>query len=129
REGGPIIHHRSHQSGRDVDMSYFFRRCGGVCRMGNINAQLLDVAPQWTLFKAWLERGVVEAIFMDYDLQAPLYEYARAQGATRSQLHRWFQYPRGPHYPLGKIRHFPKHRDHAHVRFICPETDEECVGR
>jgi LysM repeat protein len=129
RNGGRLIHHRSHQSGRDADVSYFFRRCGSVCRMGRINPGLLDVERQWALFAHWLREGVVEAIFMDYDLQAPLYEYAREQGATPRELHRWFQYPRGPSYPLGLIRHFPKHDDHFHVRFVCPETDAECRGR
>ncbi len=128
-DGGHLVHHRSHQSGRDADMSYFFRRCGEVCRMGRIHPGLLDVERQWTLVEHWLRAGVVEAIFMDYELQAPLYEHARALGATPQELHRWFQYPRGPSYPLGLIRHFPKHDDHFHVRFVCPESDAGCRGR
>ncbi len=128
-DGGPLAHHRSHQSGRDADISYFYRRCGDVCRMRRINEGLLDVERQWSLFEHWLRRGVAQAIFVDYDLQAPLYEYARSRGATAQELHRWFQYPRGRTYPLGVIRHFPKHRDHLHVRFVCPESDAACVGR
>jgi LysM repeat protein len=128
-DGGHLVHHRSHQSGRDADISYFYRRCGEVCRMGRINPSLLDVERQWALVEHWLRAGVIEAIFMDYALQAPLYERARELGATPQELHRWFQYPRGPSYPLGLIRHFPKHDDHFHVRFVCPETDAECRGR
>lgn len=127
RRGGRMEGHRSHQSGRDVDLSYYQRRCGGQpCPMRRIGGPELDLDRQWTLLKRWLENDQLEAVFMDYSLQRPLYEHARSHGATRRQLHRWFQYPRGPSYALGTIRHFRNHRDHLHVRFICPETDRDC---
>ncbi len=127
RNGGSMHGHRSHQSGRDVDISYYQRRCGGQpCAMRRLHPSELDVARQWALFESWLKAGRLEAIFMDYNLQEPLYNYARSHGATRQQLHRWFQYPRGRDYALGTIRHYPRHADHAHVRFVCPDTDPDC---
>jgi hypothetical protein len=74
----------------------------------------------------WLERDQAQAIFLDYSLQPALYREARRRGATREQLHQWFQYPRGTGYPLGVIRHFRYHRDHFHVRFRCDDADEQC---
>lgn len=126
-EGGPMDDHRSHQSGRDVDIIYYQRRCpGGLCPFRTVEPRELDVARTWTLLEHWLRTGAVELVFIDYALQEPLYEHARAHGATRGQLARWFQYPRGPRDPAGVIRHFPNHRNHLHVRFVCPEGDGEC---
>lgn len=127
RRGGPMHGHRSHQSGRDVDISYYQRYCGDIpCPMWHIPADQLDVAKQWALFEHWLRNDEVEDIFMDYGLQRPLYEYARDHGATPAELRRWFQYPNGRSHPNGIIRHFPQHRDHFHVRFVCPDTDPDC---
>lgn len=127
RRGGRMHGHRSHQSGRDVDLSYYQRYCGDIpCPMWQIPPEQLDVDKQWTLFHHWLENDRVEAIFVDYALQRVLYEHAREQGATRRELLRWFQYPNGRTHPNGVIRHFPQHRDHIHVRFVCPDTDPDC---
>lgn len=127
RDGGRLSGHRSHQSGRDADIAFFQRRCGDApCGFRRITSGYLIAGPQWTLFEQWLRRDRVEFIFMDYELQAPLYREARRRGATQAQLRRWFQYPRGADVPVGRIRHYPRHADHVHVRFVCPDTDEEC---
>ncbi|HJL20364.1 MAG TPA: penicillin-insensitive murein endopeptidase [Sandaracinaceae bacterium LLY-WYZ-13_1] len=128
RGGGPIDDHRSHQSGRDVDITYFQRRgCGRAgCPLERVDPDELDVRRQWTLLRHWLRRGEVEAIFVDYALQAPLYREARRRGATAAQLRAWFQYPRGRWHDGGRIRHFPNHRDHLHVRFACADDEPRC---
>lgn len=127
RHGGPMRGHRSHESGRDVDIAYYQHACPrGVCRFGRIGPQNLDVARQWRLLHHWLERGHVEAIFMDHDLQAALYEHARSEGVSRRDLSRWFQYPREPDNRYGVIRHHPLHADHFHVRFACHRSDPDC---
>ncbi len=127
REGGRMHGHRSHQSGRDADIAYYQKRCpSGVCMFRRLQPDDLDADRQWVLFQQWLENEQLDAIFMDYSLQRPLYEAARRAGVPRGRLARWIQYPRGPSYPLGIVRHYPKHRDHAHVRFACPDTDENC---
>ncbi|MCG8556663.1 MAG: penicillin-insensitive murein endopeptidase [Proteobacteria bacterium] len=127
RNGGPMQGHSSHQSGRDVDLAYYQRRCpSSVCPFQYLHPSQLDVARQWTLLEHWLAREQLEAAFVDYRLQARLYRHARAQGASRSELLRWFQYPRGPGHPAGIIRHYPKHADHIHVRFVCHESDPDC---
>jgi hypothetical protein len=127
REGGAIDDHRSHQSGRDVDIVYYQRACeGGICPLRPVLPRDLALGPQWTLFEHWLRAGVAERIFVDYGLQELLHRYARRHGASRQQLEAWFQYPRGRDADVGVIRHFPNHFDHVHVRFDCPPDDESC---
>jgi LysM repeat protein len=128
RRGGRLSDHRSHQNGRDADISFYHRTAcpSDGCGFRRLTPELMDVERTWTLLSYWLEHDQAKAIFIDYSLQGALYREARRRGANREQLHRWFQYPRGVGFPLGVIRHFPNHRDHLHVRFNCAEGDEEC---
>ncbi|MBN1945709.1 MAG: penicillin-insensitive murein endopeptidase [Bradymonadales bacterium] len=125
--GGPMRGHRSHQSGRDADFAYYQRRCsGGTCPVRRVRPDNLDVETQWTLFSHWIRHDQVQYMFVDYSLQRVLYEYARDQGATASQLDEWFQYPHGRNTARGIIRHQRNHADHVHVRFTCSDDDDEC---
>jgi len=126
RHGGAISDHRSHQSGRDVDLGYYQRGCGSACVYQRVVASDLDVERQWALMAYWLERDVVEYMFMDYDLQGAVYAHARERGASREELARWFQYPRGRDAAGGIVRHARNHADHLHVRFKCDDGDREC---
>ncbi|MDD9970827.1 MAG: penicillin-insensitive murein endopeptidase [Myxococcales bacterium] len=127
QRGGPISHHRSHQSGRDADIAYFQKNCGRKgCAFRPVGIKNLDVKRQWALLEHWLRRDLVEAIFIDYQLQPALYRHAKKRGASSKQLKRWFQYPRGRGFPIGVVRHFPKHGDHMHVRFACHKSDKRC---
>lgn len=115
--GGQMRGHRSHQNGLDADISYY--RVGeddGHSEWRDTTADELDVRLQWYLFRTWIDLGAVEYIFVDYELQQPLYEYARARGATEDQLAEWFQYPRRGSR-VGIIRDEPGHDDHFHIRF------------
>lgn len=127
RDGGPLRDHKSHQNGRDADISYYQEKCGvNGCRFAEFRSSELDVARQWALLEHWLRNGQAEMIFIDYRLQAKLYKYAKRKGVSKSKLDRWIQYPRGRYEPRGIIRHFPNHEDHLHVRFVCPYSDLKC---
>jgi LysM repeat protein len=126
--GGRLREHRSHQSGRDIDIAYLRHRCpDGVCGHHWTRPSELDAEATWTLIHRWIERGLVEYVFVDRALQAPLYEAARAAGVRRVDLSAWFQYPRGEDVRHGIIRHVPRHADHLHVRFVCAEWDAGCL--
>lgn len=114
--GGRMEPHASHQNGLDVDISFYRNNCeDDVCDWRDVEPEELDARLQWYLFKSWIDQGLVEYIFVDYDLQEPLYDYARARGASDEQLEQWFEYPnRGSG---GIIRHESGHDDHFHVRF------------
>lgn len=127
RAGGPIADHRSHQSGRDVDLAYMYKGCHKRgCRFKRVSPKDLDAELQWALLKPWLQTAQVEAVFMDYALQREVYKEAKRDGASRDELALWFQYPRGKNFPLGVVRHYPAHADHMHVRIGCHKTDGEC---
>ena len=125
-EGGDMDDHHSHQSGRDADIGYYQTNCRRDCAYEPVRASSLDEARQWALIEYWIERDLVEYIFMDYSLQEELYEWLEEQGMSRSRLSRVFQYPRGRDVAAGVIRHEPNHADHMHVRFACAAGDHEC---
>jgi LysM repeat protein len=127
RDGGSLRDHKSHQNGRDADISYYQKHCPvSGCRFAEFRSSELDVARQWTLLEHWLRNGQAEMIFIDYRLQGKLYKYARKKGVSKAKLADWIQYPRGRYEPRGVIRHFPNHEDHLHVRFVCPYSDLRC---
>lgn len=127
RNGGRLRDHKSHQNGRDADISYYQKECGANgCRFTDFKSSELDVARQWALLEYWLRNGQAEMIFVDYRLQAKLYRYAKRKGVSKSKLDEWIQYPRGKYEPDGVVRHFPNHEDHLHIRFVCPYSDLKC---
>ncbi|MBW2459263.1 MAG: penicillin-insensitive murein endopeptidase [Deltaproteobacteria bacterium] len=126
-QGGPMTGHRSHETGRDVDLTYYQKHCGRrACMLRKVTARSLDAQRQWALLSYWLRRGDAQYIFIDYALQVPLYAAARKAGATRKQLEQWFQYPRKQKIRKGIIRHAANHADHMHLRFRCPRRDRSC---
>lgn len=127
--GGTIDDHHTHQSGRDVDMTYLQRRgCTEEegCPLRAVAPSELDAARQWRLLHHWIARGEIEVIYVDHALQAELHREARRAGATREELDAWLQYPRPPSVRVGLIRHLPNHVDHVHVRFACAPAEHRC---
>lgn len=131
RRGGKISEHASHQSGRDVDVGFFFtRRPAGYPDQFVVGtAANLDLPATWDLLVAFArtadDRDGVAAIFLDYDLQGVLYEWAKDRGVSAGYLDRLFQYPDGRR-GSGLVRHEPHHDDHFHIRIHCPPGDAGC---
>ena len=121
-EGGKIGDHHSHQSGLDVDVGFYFHRVpeGYPDTFVAANSDL-DLDATWALLTAFvrtseLDTGV-QMIFLDYDVQASLYKFAKKRGTPDADLEAIFQYPRGKYTLAGIVRHWPHHADHLHVRF------------
>ncbi len=127
--GGPLHGHHSHQSGRDIDLAYFRRGCGETCTHHRATPSDLDAEREWAVLETWLRAEVVDYIFIDRELQEPLFRAARANGVSATDLARWFQWPRGREHHAGLIRHADGHRDHLHVRFTCAAHDLACGPR
>jgi LysM repeat protein len=132
RSGGPLGEHKSHQSGRDVDIGLYYRKRpdGYPESFIRATAQTLDLQATWTLLEALAttahgEAGV-EIMFLDYELQKLVYEWAQEHGISKHMLGEIFQYPRGESSASGLIRHEPGHDTHVHVRFKCPGNDAGC---
>jgi len=126
--GGSLLPHRSHQSGRDVDIGYYHVNDRPLRGFVDATSESLDVEKSWFLLEKLLLTGQVQYVFMDYRVQEWLFLMALNRGWSETDLKKLFQYPRGPRAHTGKIRHAPGHLNHFHVRFVCPDGDEECVN-
>lgn len=131
RDGGRLKPHSSHQSGRDVDLSYpqiWDRKEELNWRtMGPHN---LDKELTWALIELLNETGGVEVILIDTKLQKLLFEYAlETQRYSKKQLENWMEYPRSPGAGSPLVRHVRGHEDHVHVRFKCTDAEARCQSR
>lgn len=130
--GGALSGHRSHQSGRDVDVGLYYRRkpSGYPKEFVPGTSKNLHLGATWALVNALLATrklaGGVEHIFLDYELQGLLYKYAKEQGVKRSLLAEVFQYPHGKGHGGALIQHVAAHHDHLHIRYKCPKGDSGC---
>jgi hypothetical protein len=116
--GGALPGHRSHQSGRDVDVGFYFHHA--VTGFVDANDDL-DLEATWALLAAFARtadrKDGVEIIFLDYAVQKRLYAFAKARGTPDDDLAFLFQYPAGKDAMTGLVRHWPNHANHLHVRF------------
>ena len=118
--GGRVSPHRSHQSGRDVDIGYFVRGNRPAKRFVDVTPETMDVEKTWALLEGFLSTGMIQYVFIDYALQGVLYEEARSLGWDDGVLNQIFQFPRGSTERVGIIRHARGHDDHFHLRIHCP---------
>lgn len=125
RKGGAISPHHSHQTGRDIDISYPRRDPPPTLRQFNhVSRGELDVDQTLYLLKTLLDRGYVDSIFMDRSFQKKLYREAERRGAPDSWLEQVFEYPDWGSEAI--VQHSPGHRNHLHIRFRCQPTDRRC---
>lgn len=130
KRGGEISMHRSHQSGRDVDIGFYFKKQpkGYPDSFVGHDGGKLDLAATWALLYAFARTADsangVQAIFLDWEVQEKLYEWAKDHGVPVDYLDKVFQYPeRGG---AGLVRHVDNHHDHFHIRFKCADGDSGC---
>lgn len=126
RQGGPIRPHRSHQNGRDADLTYYHRGNVELPDFRDMTPETFDAVKNWHFFKILIETGEVQFIFVDYELQRMLFEYALSIGYTEEDLEEVIQYPRGRRAANGIIRHARGHQNHFHIRFKCGDRDQNC---
>ncbi len=132
RRGGKITMHGSHQSGRDVDLGFYFTSVPRHYPAAFVLADedTVDVAACFALFTALADTagrpGGVERMYMTYETQAMFHRLGRQHGISAATLDRLFQYPHGPDSDHGLFHDEPGHDEHIHVRFSCPPGDREC---
>jgi len=119
RSGGRLNPHKSHQSGRDVDIGYYYKHQSVWYQRAD--ARNLDRARTWTILKALLTHTPVEYVFMDKSIQPLLREYALAQGEDPEWLSRVFGGTSKAGDPI--VRHRFGHATHFHVRFENPTAE------
>ena len=118
-KGGRLNRHRSHQTGRDADIGFYYQR-GEVGSFLAARKKDLDLPRTWALVRALVTETDVERIFVDRSLIAVLYQHALAEGEDRSWLNDIF----GRTSEKGIIQHERRHKDHLHVRFYNPLAQE-----
>jgi murein endopeptidase len=130
--GGQITEHRSHQSGRDIDIGLFYKKkpAGYPASFVRATKDNLDAAATWKLLwelaKTSTEEGGTQIMFLDYTVQGIVYRWAKDHDVSEKRLDRVFQYPHGKGSANGVVRHIPNHDNHVHVRFKCRDRDTNC---
>ena len=125
KNGGPSPPHLSHQSGRDVDIGYFYNDGAGWYARGT--AKNLDLPRNWAFVRALIADTDVDLILIDHSIQLLLEEYARQHGEDAGWLAGIFRGVPARLRPI--IRHAPGHATHIHIRFFNPlaqETARRC---
>jgi len=137
RHGGPVVRHRSHQSGRDADVCFFARWYSARGQGAPVDLDdyvsfdrngrsldgryVFDTARNWALLDAILtdRRVRVERIFISAPLRQRLLAYGREHGADGSLVDR-------AALTLLQPRGVSPHDNHFHVRIDCPADDAQC---
>lgn len=120
RGGGYLKPHRSHQSGRDVDIGYVYQ--GGGQWYQRATEATLDLARSWALVRALITETDPQFILIDHSIQGWLYDYAVSKGEDRAWLDDIFKGTPGVRPAL--IRHVKGHATHLHVRFWNPIAEQ-----
>lgn len=120
REGGPLRPHKSHQSGRDVDLGFYY--VDGARWYSRATQENLDRARTWALLRALIVGSDVEMVLVDHSIQRLLEQHAREIGEDGAWLEDLFRGTPGARPPL--FRHVAGHAGHLHVRFYSPEARE-----
>lgn len=122
KRGGRFGPHRSHRTGRDIDIGLPLRAdyVHGVTPARDA----VDWEATWHLVRSFIESDQVRYVFLSRPQQSGLYHAAKACGATREELERIVQFPRTER--VGIVRHSPGHTGHLHVRFVCGPDEPDC---
>jgi murein endopeptidase len=118
QNGGWLRPHQSHQSGRDVDLGFFYREGVNPGAPKQAREKEIDLARNWTLIRALVINADVQFILVDKRVQKVLADYALAIGEKKEWVDKLF---------LGAdtlVKHARRHRDHFHVRFFAPRSQE-----
>ena len=128
--GGHSSGHDSHQNGLDVDAVYLKKKHvrdhsridgsqAAPTRSFVQNGQVsdnFDLERNFQIMHLFVKTGRVNTIFVDRVIKKSLCEYVKsAQIPNHEQT-------------LRKIKHWPNHSTHLHVRLECPRSSRQCYG-
>ncbi|ATB33836.1 penicillin-insensitive murein endopeptidase [Melittangium boletus] len=116
QDGGYMRPHKSHQSGRDVDLGFYYPTEEPI-RVRE-RERHIDLELNWALIKALVVHTDVQMILVDKRVQKVLREYALTHGEDPKWVDSLFL----GNSPL--IKHARGHRDHFHVRFFNARAQE-----
>ncbi|MBI3206741.1 MAG: penicillin-insensitive murein endopeptidase [Polyangiaceae bacterium] len=137
KRGGKIPGHRSHRTGRDVDLLFYLTTpsgasvpspgfvkvaTDGLSQVKDDHYLRLDVERNWILVRELVrsKEAQVQWLFASRSVEALLVDYARARGEPLDVIWR-------AETMLLEPGDSSPHDDHFHVRFAC-SADEEVAG-
>jgi LysM repeat protein len=121
RSGGPLPPHKSHRTGRDVDI-YFYRKPGTKKWFEKATAGDLDAPRTWALLRTIITDTDVEFVLIDRFVKELLETYALAIGEEPAWISVLFHGEGKYKNPL--VKHVPGHTAHMHVRFVSAAARE-----
>jgi LysM repeat protein len=122
REGGYLRPHFSHQSGRDVDVGFYYPRGTDVQHLSKNRSDAMDLKANWAMVRALAAHADVQVVLLDRKVQAALERYAKSVGEDEALLARLFHAG-----AESMFQHARRHKDHFHVRFFAARAQE--LGR
>lgn len=113
KHGRRLRPHRSHQSGRDVDI-----RMPALAQAEGfkLESDEIDWPATWALLDAMVRTEAVAVIFVERKLFRKLRRAGMSIGASDERISK----------VMRSIRHSKGHTSHVHVRFVCSPQAERC---
>lgn len=129
QDGGRLSRHASHQNGLDADLAFLRKdnreqnpeEFGGFDEsfvIGDRVSQNFDLDRNYRLVKLLVETGRINRIFVDRVIKHTFCEHAKKRG----------EYLQVEEY-LRRLRPWPYHDDHLHVRITCPGNSSRCQSQ
>ena len=106
--------HRSHQSGRDVDVRLPAMPYASGYKL---TSEEVDWHATWSLAHAFVRTGVVKVIFLERKFHERVRRAGMRLGATDAELAD----------VMAALHHSKGHTSHMHVRFVCRDAAADCV--
>lgn len=132
RNGGSIGSHESHQNGLDADVVYYrenrveqdpAHNAGfeeNFVAQGRVTANF-DLERNWDFMSRLVATGRINRIFVDTAIKRALCEYAQRLPEPAGAL---------TVETLRRLRPWPLHHDHMHVRILCPvKGSPRCIAQ
>ncbi len=128
-QGCDISGHTSHENGLDADFAYFrqnnreqdINNESGFdevfVRNGALTANF-DIERNFILIKYLVETNRINRIFVDPLIKSTFCEYAQNLGNANDLTE-----------TLRRMRPYPNHHDHLHVRITCPLNSPRCINQ
>lgn len=131
KAGGYMPPHKSHRTGLDADIGYFFKGNTAKDWFATPPNSEFDAEKTLALLEELLATGLVHQFYVDYRLQRRLHRVARKRGYKKKTLARMFEFPDKRGTGRTKtIRHLKGHDHHFHVRFVSsPPTPTAATPR
>lgn len=113
RTGRRLRPHKSHQSGRDVDVRL---PAMPFAEGHSLESHEVDWHATYALIEAFVRTGDVKVIYLERRFYSRLRRAAERLGASDERIA----------FVLGHLRHEKGHTGHIHVRFLCDPAELEC---